>query len=179
MKRADHEAWHALRFIENVQHQESGAEEKNAPQTRPQSDRFLLEHAVFDDGGTLLPNGVVTLLMDGAGFGPSTYALLDSAAAQNPPRAMLVNELAKIWGATTTNLIFMRVLKEAGLFKLLLDRLAGDETERAFAESELSKVEETLLFWEAAFEADQQAKDYDLETYEKAGLVPSLEGVGD
>lgn len=179
MKRPDHEAYHSLRFLEDEQHRESGAFEKGAPLLRTRSDEFLLCHAVWTEDGNLLTPALASLLMNGSRFGPSTFLLIDAAQEQNPPRGVLVSEISRIWGASTVNLIFWRVCREMGLFKILLDRMAGNEEERAYAEREIEKVEATLNFWEAGFECEAVATQAGMETYTRFGLKPNLDEVSD
>jgi hypothetical protein len=165
MSRPSHEKWLNLRFVEEEQHRQSGGAEKEAPFIRKRSDEFLLAQAVWTEDGQRLPDALAKLLMEGEGFGPSTYGLLEAATARNPPRGALLNEVIQMWGATTTNMIFWRVCREAGLFDVLLDRLAGNPEEQAKASRQLKKVEETLTFWEGAFECERIAIESGFEAY--------------
>lgn len=169
MKRANHEAWFNLRYFEEKQHADIGAREAGAPLQRDRSDLYLLQHAVWTEDGQKLTEPNARLLLDGEGFGPSTYALCEAAAHHNPPREAVVAALAQVWGASASNIVFWRVLKEAGLFKMLLDRFEGTPEEREVAEREIAKVTGTLEFWEAAFEADRAAAEMDVGVYDRVG----------
>src|SRR6476646_9774996 len=97
MDRAGHEAWHNLRYLEERQYQQSGAEENGAPFIRKRSDEYLLTHAVWSEEGKLLPDRLAKALMSGSG--PAVFAVLEAAAAQNPPREAMVDEIQKLWAA--------------------------------------------------------------------------------
>ncbi len=168
MARADYEAWQNLKTLENLQHETGGGAKNGAPQNRDKSDAFLLCHAAFSESGEKLTAELAKLLLDGPGFGPSTHILCEAAAKENPPRAQLIGEMEILMNATACNLVFWRVVKRCGLDKMLLDRLAGDEEERAFAEKEIGKVESTLVFWEAQLSAEKAAEIMESEIYSHA-----------
>lgn len=172
MGRQAHETWMALRFMEEAQHRDSGAARAGAPLVRDRSDIHLLTSAVWTEDGIRLTDELARFLMDNDAYGPSTYAMLETASLLNPPRQALVGEIQKMWGANAVNFIFWRVLEKAGMFKVVIDRLAGNPEEQAAAAKELRKVEYTLAFWEAGFNTKEIAQDMELDTYDRHKYDP-------
>lgn len=170
MTRIEHETWTNLLFFEEQQWRENGGDKTNAPILRARSDAYLLRNAVWTEDGQKLTDELAELLLNLRRFGPSTTALIEAAHGFNPPRAQMVWALQQCFGANQAFLVIVRVLKEMGLFKLLLDRVVGDESEKEFAAREIQKVEEALIFFEAIFEAQDAAKEMEIETYDQYGI---------
>lgn len=167
MTRVEYDTWTNLRLFEEAQWRDGGGEKSGAPILYPRADAYLLCNAVWTQDGQKLTEELVQMLLDGKRFGPSTSAVIAAAHGANPPRAQMVWALQQCFGANQAFLVIVRVLEKMGLFKLLLDSVAGDGPEKEFALREIGKVEETLIFFEAIFQAQEAAKEMDIETYEK------------
>lgn len=161
MNRDTYRSWRNRRFMEDRQHEDSGAAKRGLPVDRDLSDAFLLQNAILSSDGQKLDVKITEWLMTGEGFGPSTNMVLAAAEKVNPPRSDALNyEVALLMGKSALEVMMWRLMFECGLGKALLDWAAPSATdeEKTWAAHQLAKAEETVAELGVYFAVEDAAR---------------------
>lgn len=153
-----HKEWQDVRRFEDLQHVTAGKSDVD-PKDRSRSDRILLTYAVYTEDGKPLGSELAGLLLELEGAGPDNYTLLSEAERANPPRELLVSEVAQMLNKSQLDAMLWRILFEAGLGKVLIDAMAPSSTpeELEWAKHEIGKCSEVVFALSALFDAEDAA----------------------